>query len=99
MSKANPSGAGADRTQEKILKTLVDINGSMGEIQRTLRTLKSDVDKRFEEMNLQRMDDLRNVTARVATIGNQISYFRQTVCECMKDNVSAEKRNYKSKCT
>ncbi len=71
-----------------LTKYMADINASLANVQSTLDDLKTQVSEGFANQDELRRDDLRKVTARVAAIGNQVSYLRETVCNSLTNSVS-----------
>ncbi len=72
---------------DQLLKSIADLNESIANLQGSFDEFKTDVAKKFAFAQEQRLDNKKSLTARVATIGNQLSYFRQTVCNTVKDGV------------
>ena len=86
MAQKQPKGP--NQSFEVLVKCMGDVTASLASVQSAVDDLKSTVLKRLDDMEVVRADDQSILLARIATVGNQVSYFRQTVCESMKDNVS-----------
>ncbi len=83
-SKAGPSGP----TMDILIKYMGDVNASIASVQQSVDELKDLVNKKFEALEEMKAEEQRNITARFGTMGNQVSYFRQTMCSSLKETVS-----------
>ncbi len=72
---------------DQLVKSVGNLTESVVALQTSVDELKADTAKKFKELKDSREDDLKRITGRVATIGNQISYFRETVCGCVTEQV------------
>ncbi len=85
---AQKSGKHAVPNVELLVKYMADVNSSLAVLQKKTDDLKSVMEEKFAEQTTLREDDARAANARIASMGNQVSYFRETVCESLKDIVS-----------
>ena len=69
---------GTTLTSEALVKYMRDISSSVADLQTSVDSLSKKMD-----------ENTNALTARVSTIGNQVSYFRQTVCDHLKSMVSS----------
>ncbi len=82
--------SGNSATLDKVVKSLVDLNGSVAGIQQSLVDLKAYMDKKFADQAAQRKEDSDNADVRMGSIGNQVTYMRETMCTNLKETVSIQ---------
>ncbi len=91
MAERNPPKPGGSGSAlppvEKLVKYMADVNAALASLQSDVDSMKTGIIKQLADSNTLRAEEHRIMTARVATLGNQMSYFRETVCEGMKANV------------
>ncbi len=80
------------KNPDNLVKYMADINASLANVMTAIDDLKERVTQGFAEQDQLRKDNLRSVTARVASIGHEVSYLREAVCSNVTDTVSS--RNY-----
>ncbi len=84
---------GDNRHLEVLTKSVRDMTGSIAALQKAVDDLKSDMNAAFQKQAESREEHLRHVTARVAAMGNHVSYLRETICSTWKEGVSAINQN------
>ncbi len=81
---AHKSGNNTDQ----LIKVVGNLTESVASMQASMELLRAATEQQFKEQTESRMESLRMITGRVATIGNQLSYFRETVCGSVTNTVS-----------
>ncbi len=87
---------GAPPTVDVLIRYMADVKSTIGSLEKKVDAIRSDLDKKMDKhMDVVAEAD-RAHTASLATLGNQVSYFRETVCTTLKDTVSRSSlRSYK----
>ncbi len=75
-------------TMDILIKYMGDVNASIASIQQGLDDMKKDILKRIDDLESVQKDQERALTVRVSTVGNQVHYFRETICSSVQDVVS-----------
>ena len=88
MSRPGHRAPGASTNTDAVLRYMRDMNASMANLQASVDGLRNDMNKKAEAEMAKRDDANNALTARIGTVGNQVSYFRQTVCDNLKSMVS-----------
>ncbi len=78
----------AHKKPDPIVRHLADLNGSIAVLGEKMDDLKSVINTTFEKQSALIEETSRTTAARISTLGNQVSYFRETVCSSLKDMVS-----------
>ena len=73
---------------DAVIKYLAQINGAIANLQTEVERVGNSFQKETESLRRDRNEDIRNITARVASIGTQVSYLRENVCGAVNRNVS-----------
>ncbi len=71
-----------------IIKYMGDVNGSLAAVQQSVEDVKALVEKKIEDLEKVYKDMDTKMSGRIAVVSNQMAYFRETVCDCMKETVS-----------
>ncbi len=72
---------------DAIVQHLAQINTAIAGIQARLDDQVKQAKKDFDDHRRMREEDLRMILARVASVGTNVSYMRENMCEILKDQV------------
>ncbi len=72
---------------DAILQHLAQINGAIAVIQARMEEQDKQAKKDFDDHRRMREEDMRMILARVASVGTNVSYLRENVCEQLREQV------------